>query len=322
MTGKWDADDADFQDLCVLSDYTVSVMSKTLFSHVIRVHPCNLRPNESVCLCARFRLLQYPRLQWRRPMKTQAIIFYFIICACIFLSPASDVTAVEPAPKISDREIIESLMRLEAGIQANAVAIKANAQAIKVNAEAIKANGEMIGSLGTEMKSDVASLRDGMKSDVASLRDGMKSDVASLRDEMKSDMTSLRNEMKSDVASLRNEMKSDVASLRNEMKSDMASLRNGMKSDMASLRNEVKSAIESFRTEITGFLLWGFGLLFTGMLILVGFILWDRRSTLKPVKDEIDDLKERKVDRIIAALKKLSEDDARFAQVLRSVGLL
>ena len=95
-----------------------------------------------------------------------------------------------------------------------------------------------------------------------------------------------------------------------------------MKSDMASLRNEVKSAIESFRTEITGFLLWGFGLLFTGMLILVGFILWDRRSTLKPVKDEIDDLKERKVDRIIAALKKLSEDDARFAQVLRSVGLL
>ena len=200
-------------------------------------------------------------------MKTQSIIFYFIICACIFLSPASDVTAVEPAPKISDREIIESLMRLEAGIQANAVAIKANAEAIKVNRE-------MIGSLGT-------------------------------------DMTSLRNEMKSDMTSLRNEMKSDMTSLRNEMKSDMTSL-----------RNEVKSAIESFRTEITGFLLWGFGLLFTGMLILVGFILWDRRSTLKPVKDEIDDLKERKVDRIIAALKKLSEDDARFARVLRSVGLL
>ena len=189
-------------------------------------------------------------------MKTQSIIFYFIICACIFLSLASDVTAVEPAPKISDREIIESLMRLEAGIQANAVAIKANAEAIKVNRE-------MIGSMGAEM-----------------------------------------------------------TSLRNEMKSDMASLRNEMKSDMASLRNEVKSAIESLRTEITGFLLWGFGLLFTGMLILVGFILWDRRSTLKPVKDEIDDLKERKVDRIIAALKKLSEDDARFAQVLRSVGLL
>ena len=171
-------------------------------------------------------------------MKTQSIILSFIIWVCIFLSPAPDVMGVESAPRISDREIIEFLMRLEAGIQANAVAIQSNA-------EAIKANREMIGTLRTEMKSDIASLR-----------------------------------------------------------------------------NEVKSAIESFRREITGFLLWGFGLLFTGMLILVGFILWDRRSTLKPVKDEIDDLKERKVDRIIAALKKLSEDDVRFAQVLRSVGLL
>ena len=160
-------------------------------------------------------------------MKTQSIILSFIIWACIFLSPAPDVMGVESAPRISDREIIEFLMRLEAGIQANAVAIQSNA-------EGIKANREMIGTLRTEMKSDIA----------------------------------------------------------------------------------------SFRIEITGFLLWGFGLLFTGMLILVGFILWDRRSTLKPVKDEIDDLKERKVDRIIAALKKLSEDDARLAQVLRSVGLL
>ena len=67
---------------------------------------------------------------------------------------------------------------------------------------------------------------------------------------------------------------------------------------------------------------WGFGLLFTGMLILVGFILWDRRSTLKPVKDELDELERRKVDRIIAAMKKLSEEDSRIAQVLRSVGLL
>ena len=160
-------------------------------------------------------------------MKTPSIILSFIVWACIFISPVPDVMGVESAPRLSDREIIEFLMRLEAGIQANAVAIQSNA-------EAIKANREMIGTLRTEMKSDIA----------------------------------------------------------------------------------------SFRTEITGFLLWGFGLLFTGMLILVGFILWDRRSTLKPVKDEIDDLKERKVARIIAALKKLSEDDARFAQVLRSVGLL
>ena len=71
-----------------------------------------------------------------------------------------------------------------------------------------------------------------------------------------------------------------------------------------------------------GFLKWGFGLLFTGMFILIGFILWDRRSTIKPIKDEMDELESRKVDRLIAALKRLSEEDSKVAEALRSVGLL
>ena len=91
-----------------------------------------------------------------------------------------------------------------------------------------------------------------------------------------------------------------------------------LRNEMGSMRNEMGS----MRTEILGFMKWGFGLLFSGMLILVGFILWDRRSTLKPVKDELDELERRKVDRIIAAMKQLSEEDSRIAQALRSAGLL
>lgn len=141
-------------------------------------------------------------------MNTHAMIMLTATCLVIFSSPMF-AYAVEGSSKISDREIIESLVRLEEGV--------------KANAEAIKANREMMGSL---------------------------------------------------------------------------------------------------RTELIGFLKWGFGLLFTGMLILVGFILWDRRSTLKPVKDAMDELERRKVDRLIEAMKKLSEEDTRVAQVLRSVGLL
>lgn len=148
-------------------------------------------------------------------MKRFAIIFSIMICTCILLSPLSGY-AVESSPKISDREIIESLTRLEEGI---------------------KMNKELIGTL--------------------------RSDIGLLR--------------------------SDIGVL---------------------------------RVEIIGFMKWGFGLLFSGMLILMGFILWDRKSTLKPVKDELDELERRKVDRLIAAMKKLSEDDSRIAQVLRSVGLL
>ena len=145
-----------------------------------------------------------------------------MICTCILLFPLSGY-AVESAPKMSDREIIESLTRLE---------------------EEIKMNKELIGTL--------------------------RSDIGLLR--------------------------SDIGSLRSEMM--------------------------ALRAEILGFMKWGFGLLFSGMFILVGFILWDRRSNLKPIKDELDELERRKVDRLIAAMKKLSEDDSRIAQVLRSVGLL
>ena len=148
-------------------------------------------------------------------MKKWMTVLFFGICIGGVFVPVTGY-AVETAPRISDREVIESLTRLEEGV---------------------KANREMI--------------------------------------------LALRN-------------------------------------DMRSMRNEM----QAMRTEILSFMKWGFGLLFSGMLILVGFILWDRRSTLKPVKDELDELERRKVDRIIAAMKKLSEEDSRVAEVLRSVGLL
>ncbi len=152
-------------------------------------------------------------------MKRFAIIFSIMSYTCILLSPLSGY-AVETSPRISDREIIESLTRLEEGVKSNR---------------------------------------------------GM---IELLRDEI------------------------------------------------AALRTEMRSGNKALRDEILGFMKWGFGLLFSGMFILVGFILWDRRSNLKPVKDELDELERQKVDRLIAAMKKLSEDDSRIAQVLRSVGLL
>jgi hypothetical protein len=152
-------------------------------------------------------------------MKKWAKRLFFGICMSIFFAPIS-VYAVESSPRISDREISESLTRMEEGI---------------------KANRDMIVALRTEI---------------------------------------------------------------------------------GSLRTEMYSGMKSLRDELLGFMKWGFGLLFTGMLILVGFILWDRRSTLKPVKDDLDELERRKVDRLIEAMKRLSEEDSRIAQALRSVGLL
>ncbi|MBC8432166.1 MAG: hypothetical protein H8D96_09610 [Desulfobacterales bacterium] len=159
-------------------------------------------------------------------MKKWQILFCLGLYVFIFYAPTLGYT-VENSQRITDREIIESLIRLEEGV---------------------KTNKEMIMALRTEMGS--------------------------------------------------------------------------LRTEMGSLRTEIYSGIRSLRGEVLGFLKWGFGLLFTGMLILVGFIIWDRRSTLKPVKDDLDKLERRKVDRLLEAMRKLSEEDSQVAQVLRSVGLL
>ncbi|MBI5187630.1 MAG: hypothetical protein HZA07_00935, partial [Nitrospirae bacterium] len=45
------------------------------------------------------------------------------------------------------------------------------------------------------------------------------------------------------------------------------------------LRLELKEDISDLKT----FMLWGFGILFGGMGILIGFVIWDRRTALSPV---------------------------------------
>jgi len=56
-----------------------------------------------------------------------------------------------------------------------------------------------------------------------------------------------------------------------------------LQTDIGSLRTE----ITTLRSELLSFMKWGSGLILSGMLILVGFILWDRRSTVKPVRDQL-----------------------------------
>ncbi|MCK5507828.1 MAG: hypothetical protein KAI50_04840 [Desulfobacterales bacterium] len=74
-------------------------------------------------------------------------------------------------------------------------------------------------------------------------------------------------------------------------------LESGIKTNRQVLESGIQAnrqAIEASRAELLGFMKWGFGLLLTGMFILFGFILWDRQNTLKPIKDEIDELEKKR----------------------------
>jgi len=69
------------------------------------------------------------------------------------------------------------------------------------------------------------------------------------------------------------------------------------------------------------FLYWGFGIIIAFMGFLLGFVIWDRRSTLAPVRRETSDLRFEN-QRIIDVLRKYAEKQPDIREILKSTGLL
>ena len=68
-------------------------------------------------------------------------------------------------------------------------------------------------------------------------------------------------------------------------------------------------------------ILWGFGILFGGMGMLMGFVIWDRRTALAPAIKKNKELEERG-DLLEKALKEFAKQEPRLAKVLRTMRLM
>jgi hypothetical protein len=81
------------------------------------------------------------------------------------------------------------------------------------------------------------------------------------------------------------------------------------------------SSLNRRMDELSDLLLWGFGVLFSGMLVLVGFVLWDRRTALVPAVRHMEGLKERE-ERLETALREYASKSPELAEALKKMGLL
>ncbi len=82
-----------------------------------------------------------------------------------------------------------------------------------------------------------------------------------------------------------NELKKDIQ----DIKEKVIRLEEGQKNlerRVDALETRMDKRFDELKNDLQGFMFWGFGVLFSGMFILVGFILWDRRTTLAPVVRE------------------------------------
>ncbi|MBI5187623.1 MAG: hypothetical protein HZA07_00900, partial [Nitrospirae bacterium] len=73
-------------------------------------------------------------------------------------------------------------------------------------------------------------------------------------------------------------------------------------------------------SDLKTFMLWGFGILFGGMGILIGFVIWDRRTALSPVVRKNRELEERE-ELLEKALKEYAKVEPKLAEILKSLKL-
>ena len=77
--------------------------------------------------------------------------------------------------------------------------------------------------------------------------------------------------------------------------------------------DDIHSQINRLEDKFDSYFMWGFGLVLMSIFGLIGFIIYDRRTTLAPV--------ENKTERIIKILKEAAEKDPALREALKNTAL-
>jgi hypothetical protein len=77
--------------------------------------------------------------------------------------------------------------------------------------------------------------------------------------------------------------------------------------------DQVDRRIDRMEDKFDTYLTWGFGLVLGAIFALFVFIIFDRRTTLAPVK--------REQDKILEVLKELGKEDVKIREALKKVAL-
>ena len=66
---------------------------------------------------------------------------------------------------------------------------------------------------------------------------------------------------------------------------------------------------------------WGFGILITLLIFMLGYMIWDRRTALQPALDKATDADAESTN-LIRALREYSKKHSDLAEILRTHGIL
>ncbi|OQX79312.1 MAG: hypothetical protein B6D61_03815 [Bacteroidetes bacterium 4484_249] len=99
----------------------------------------------------------------------------------------------------------------------------------------------------------------------------------------------------------------------------IASLESELNGKITSLRNEMNSKFDSIERSID-VLYWGFAIVISLILFLFGYIVFDRKTGLKPLEQDMSIIKHRQ-NNLSKAIKELAQVDNKFAEAIKKVAL-
>ncbi len=93
---------------------------------------------------------------------------------------------------------------------------------------------------------------------------------------------------------------------------------------MEALEAKMDLRFESIQLQInqlSALFYWGFGILITLFIFMMGYMIWDRRTALQPALDKASDANEKSTT-LFQTLREYAKKHADLAEILRSHGIL
>jgi hypothetical protein len=100
-----------------------------------------------------------------------------------------------------------------------------------------------------------------------------------------------------------------------------------LQKEMSSLRSEMDAKMEILDVKIQSldarmdYLFYLIGMIFALMLFMLGYLIWDRRTALNPVRMDVEQLK-RENENMKTILRTYSEKVPQLKEILRNAGIL
>ena len=120
-----------------------------------------------------------------------------------------------------------------------------------------------------------------------------------------------------------NSLEDKLSSLRNEMNTRFEAVDkkfdaiNSKFDAINSKFDAIDSKFDAINSKLD-VLYWGFGIVITLILFLFGYIIFDRRKTIKPLEQEVSIIKYRQ-DNLGSVIKEFAKKDKSFAEALKKV---